>query len=81
MMRLIANILVLISVASLPYYITIVLCILCCFMFDFVEIIVYGLLFDILYSVPASFLASNAYILGAVCVYVIMLGIKPFIKI
>lgn len=80
MLRLIGNIFVLVSLASLPFWMTLAIILFMCLTFDFVEIVLYGYVLDLMYSVPTTFLSAHIYLILAVGIYGMMIFIKPYIK-
>ncbi|MES2223458.1 MAG: hypothetical protein V4469_00835 [Patescibacteria group bacterium] len=81
MYRIFANILVLLSFFLLPFWCTIIVAIVVSLFFDFIEIVFYGFLFDLLYGIPGSFVETNLFTISAVTLYGIILLIKPYIKL
>jgi hypothetical protein len=81
MYRLFANILALISLFILPLWCTIVFLIIISFFFDFVEIVAYGFVTDLVYGLHGSFIQSNIFILSSIGLYGIILLVKPYIKL
>jgi len=81
MVRILANVLGIMCFIVLPYWCTIILLIINLFLFDFVEIVFYGFLFDVIYAIPGSFLMQNFFLLSSVVLYAIIFVAKPYIKL
>ncbi len=81
MKRVLGNILALISFFLLPFWCTVIICIVLLLIFDFIEIIFFGFLFDVVYGVGGTFLQSNMFILSGMAIYGIMFLIKPYLKL
>lgn len=66
MFRLLANILLILSVFILPVYISVILILLCIFIFNnFIESIIFGYLLDIFYSGGSVFGINFSYSITA----------------
>lgn len=81
MKRTLGNILALVSLFLLPFWCTIIICIVLSFLFDYVEIIFFGFLFDVLYGGGTTFLEMNTFTLGSMLLYSIIFFIKPYLKL
>ncbi len=81
MKRILANILALLSFFILPFWCTVILLVIISFYFDFVEIVFFGFLFDVIYGIPGSFVETNLFTISAIVLYGIILLIKPHIKV
>ncbi len=81
MKRLLANLILLGSLFLLPFWCTAILAILVSLYFDFIEIIFYGFIFDLLFGIKSGFFENHIFTVSAVVMYGIILLIKPYIKI
>jgi hypothetical protein len=50
-------------------------------MFDYIEVVFFGFLFDVVYGFGTTFLETNAFTLGSVLLYAIIYAIKPYLKL
>lgn len=80
MRRLFANILVLMSIAVLPWWLAIMLILLMLVYFDFIEIMFYGMVMDVLYSRSDSYLSSHVFFVSAVFIYAVIILVKPYLR-
>lgn len=80
MYRFFITILVLLSFFILPWWCTVLLCIASSIFFDYKEMIVFGFLYDVLYNTKETFLAGHIFFIGALCLYGMMIIVRPYIK-
>ncbi len=79
MKRLFANLAVIVSICLLPYWVAVIVGVALLFFFDFVEIIFYGFVLDVLYGMPPLWSQYKFGILASF-VYVMIVYVKPYIK-
>lgn len=80
MMRVIANLVSIFSIAFLPWWAASVVLLAFLALFDFFEIIVYGLILDMLYGAPGSPFSRFGFLLGGIALYAIAVFIRPYLK-
>lgn len=80
MERIFANILVLSSIMFLPWWLVVFLLLVLLFIFDFIEIIAYGFILDIMYSLPSGFFSKNLFLISAVVAYFIFTIVRPNLR-
>jgi hypothetical protein len=80
MQRLIANILCFSAILFVPLWACLVVLFLIILFFGYVEILGYFAVVDVLYGIGGGALHNHAYLLLGVIVYLVMLKIRPYIK-
>ena len=80
MKRIIANLLALCGVMFLPWFLAVILLLVLLFIFDFIEIIVYGFILDLVYGISPGFFIKNIFLISAVISYVLVTTIKPSLR-
>lgn len=80
MQRTTANLITLIALVVLPWWCVVMLLLLFTYLFDFFEIMFFGLLLDILYAVPGGFISSHIFLLSALVVYTASSVIRPNLR-
>lgn len=81
MVRLLANVLLLLGITVLPFWVIFVMILCLMFAFDFVEVIFYGVLFDVIYSTRELYFGTYTFAVCAALLYGIIFLIKPYIKL
>ena len=80
MKRLIANIIVIISIAVLPWWVSMLLILLMLFYFNFIEMIIYGVMLDSLYGRQGSIISEHLFFIAGVTIYALFILIKPYLR-
>ncbi len=80
MSRLFANLIVLLAIVTLPWWFTTILLVLWCIIFDYVEIVFYGLVLDILYAVPGGVIMPHIFFISSVILYLLSVIIRPNLR-
>lgn len=80
MKRFFANLIVIMAIAFLPWWCPVILLVLLAFLFDFWEIALYGLVLDILYSIPGGFFLSHLFLLSGLILYALIAFIRPNLR-
>ena len=80
MTRVLANLVVVVSLALLPWWGACVVLLVFLVVFDFVELLIYGLVLDILYGAPGGIWREHGFLFIAVIIYAISVFIRPSLK-
>jgi hypothetical protein len=80
MIRLASNLIIVFVIAVLPWWLASILLVGFLVLFDFVEIIFYGIILDFLYAVPGSFLSAHGFLTSALVVYALSVIVRPYFK-
>lgn len=80
MTRFVANISIILAIILMPWWFVVVLAVAFSFLFNFLEIMVYGMVLDSLYSVSSTFLSGHIFLIGAFVLYVVSAKIRPNLR-
>jgi hypothetical protein len=80
MKRLYANLITIIALITLPWWCVVLLLLVFSVVFDFFEVIVYGLLLDALYAVPGTLLSGHLFLISGAFVYTLSAIIRPNLR-
>ncbi|MES2059535.1 MAG: hypothetical protein V4438_00730 [Patescibacteria group bacterium] len=79
-MRFYANLISIAALALLPWWGSAFVLVAFAVMFDFAEIILYGLVLDLLFGVPGTIFGAYGFIIFAAAIYALSVWIRPYLK-
>ncbi len=80
MKRLSANLIIAIALVTLPWWAAALLAVIFAVLFDFLEIVFYGVVLDILYAVPYNFFWGHIFLISAIVLYALSALIRPNLR-
>ncbi len=80
MMRVIANLASILAIAILPWWGAALVLLVLLAVFDFLEIIIYGIILSILYGAPGGMISSYGFFFASIILYLISVYIRPYLR-